>query len=104
MRAHTRNEDLICRLDGMTFAIVMPGLVSTEFAKNALGSTGATAPPWNPGSSGMKPQTAEEVADAVAGLVEHPVAELYTNPISAPMAKRYFEDVGAFEEGMRGPR
>jgi GGDEF domain-containing protein len=29
LRAHTRSEDLICRLDGMTFAIVMPGLDAT---------------------------------------------------------------------------
>jgi hypothetical protein len=33
-------------------------------------------------------------------LIEHPVAELYTNPASPAMARRYFEDVGAFEESL----
>jgi NADP-dependent 3-hydroxy acid dehydrogenase YdfG len=75
---------------------IMPGLVSTEFARNALGSSSASAPPWTPGSA-MKPQTAEEVAEAIAAVIEHPTAEVYTNPASAPMAQRYFEDVGAFE-------
>ena len=49
----------------------------------------------------MQPQTAEEVAEAIAGVIENPVAELYTNPASAPMAQRYFEGVGAFEDSLR---
>jgi hypothetical protein len=49
----------------------------------------------------MQPQTAQEVASAIAAVIEHPVAEIYTNPASAAMARRYFEDVGAFEEGLR---
>jgi len=77
-------------------SLIMPGLVSTEFARNALGSTGATAPPWTPGSA-VQSQTPEEVAAAVAGVIEKPVAEAYTNPASAAMAQRYFADVGAFE-------
>ncbi|HEY6842927.1 MAG TPA: SDR family oxidoreductase [Thermoanaerobaculia bacterium] len=77
-------------------SLIMPGLVSTEFARNALGSSAATPPPWTPGSA-MQAQTPEEVAAAIAGVIEHPVAELYTNPASAPMAQRYFADVGAFE-------
>ena len=52
----------------------------------------------------MQPQTAEEVASAIAGVIEHPVAELYTNPASGPMARRYFEDVGAFEENLAALR
>ncbi|HUJ13320.1 MAG TPA: SDR family NAD(P)-dependent oxidoreductase [Thermoanaerobaculia bacterium] len=82
-------------------SLVMPGLVSTEFAKNALGSSGPSAPPWTPGTA-MQAQTPEEVAAAIAGVIEHPVAELYTNPASAKMAERYFADVGAFEAGPRG--
>src|SRR2546423_23747 len=43
-------------------SLIMPGLVSTEFARNALGTASASAPPWTPGAA-MKPQTAEEVAE-----------------------------------------
>jgi NADP-dependent 3-hydroxy acid dehydrogenase YdfG len=92
--------DLAARYPDIHVSLIMPGLVSTEFARNALGSASATAPPWTPGTP-MKPQTAEEVAAAIAGVIEHPVAELYTNPVSAPLAQRYFEDVGAFEESLR---
>src|SRR2546428_7497121 len=81
-------------------SLIMPGLVSTEFARNALGSATATAPPWTPGST-MQPQSAEEVAAAIAEVIEHPVVELYTNPASAPMVRRYFDDVAAFEESLR---
>ncbi|HKB81562.1 MAG TPA: SDR family NAD(P)-dependent oxidoreductase [Thermoanaerobaculia bacterium] len=93
--------DLAVKVPGIHVSVVMPGLVATEFARNALGSTGGPPPQWVAGGT-MKPQTAEEVADAVADLVAHPRAEIYTNPASAPMARRYFEDVEAFEEGLRG--
>ena len=92
--------DLAARYPNIHVSLIMPGLVSTEFARNAIGSTSAAAPPWTPGTS-MKAQSAEEVAAAIAGAIERPVAELYTNPASAPMAQRYFEDVGAFEANLR---
>jgi len=38
-----------------------------------------------------------EVAAAIAGAIEHPVAEIYTNPSQAAVALDYFTDVGAFE-------
>ena len=95
--------DLASKYPGIHVSLIMPGLVSTDFARNAVGSSGATAPAWAPGATGMKPQSAEEVAASVAGVIERPVAELYTNPASAGMAQRYFEDVGAFEESMRAP-
>jgi NADP-dependent 3-hydroxy acid dehydrogenase YdfG len=91
--------DLARVYPGIKVSLIMPGLVSTEFARNALGTASATAPPWTPGAA-MKPQTAEEVAEAIAGVIEKPVAELYTNPASAPMAQRYFQDVGGFEESL----
>jgi short-subunit dehydrogenase len=80
---------------GIHVSLVMPGLVSTEFAAHARGSTG----PIPPGAIGspMKPQTAEEVAVLVADLIDHPIAEVYTNPASHAVAARYFEDVGRFE-------
>ncbi len=79
---------------GVEVSIVMPGLVATDFARNVLGTTSATPPQWTPNAA-MKPQTADEVADAVAELIEHPRAEIYTNPASAAMARRWFEDLGA---------
>jgi|SRR5438132_8894900 len=94
--------DLAAKYPEIHVSLVMPGLVSTEFARNAIGSTSATAPPWTPSTS-MKPQSAEEVAAAIAGVIERPVAELYTNPASTAIVQRYFEDVAAFEEGLRAP-
>jgi short-subunit dehydrogenase len=60
--------------------LIMPGLVATEFARHARGSTGPI-PPGAVGAS-MKPQTAEEVAAIVADVIDHPVPEVYTNPTS----------------------
>ncbi|HEV7921450.1 MAG TPA: SDR family oxidoreductase [Thermoanaerobaculia bacterium] len=76
---------------GVEVSLVMPGLVSTDFARNAIGTAAPTAPPWTPGAPPMQPQTAEEVADAVAALIERPRAELFTNPASPELARRYFE-------------
>jgi short-subunit dehydrogenase len=80
---------------GINVSLVMPGLVATEFAKHARGSTG----PIPPGAIGspMKPQTAEEVARIVADVIDHPAAEVYTNPASQAVAGLYFADVGSFE-------
>jgi short-subunit dehydrogenase len=76
-------------------SLVMPGLVATEFARHARGSTGAV-PPGAIGSP-MKPQTAEEVATIVADVIDHPVPEVYTNAASGAVATRYFADVALFE-------
>jgi short-subunit dehydrogenase len=80
---------------GINVSVVMPGLVTTEFARHARGSTGSI-PPGAIGSP-MKPQTAEEVAAIVADLIDRPVAEVYTNPASHTVAARYFADVDLFE-------
>ncbi len=85
-------------------SLVMPGLVSTDFARNVRGEGTAPAPSWTPGRGGqqpgMKPQSADEVASAIAALIENPRAEIYTNPASAELARRYFEDVDAFEASL----
>jgi short-subunit dehydrogenase len=78
--------------------LVMPGMVATDFAKNAVG-----APPGATTYSGSHVQTVEQVADVVAGVIANPVAEVYTNPASAEMARRYFADVGAFEAQAGNP-
>lgn len=80
---------------GISVSLVIPNLVMTEFAKHARGSTGAM-PPGGIGSP-MKPQTPEEVAAIVGDLIDHPIAEVYTNPASRAVAARYVEDVGRFE-------
>lgn len=79
---------------GIHVSLVMPGVVTTDFARNVRGEQ---RPPMNAavgGSSTMKPQTAEEVAEKISELIAHPVAELYTNPASAEIAKRYYANQG----------
>ncbi len=78
--------------------LVMPGMVSTDFARNAVG-----APPGTVAYVGSHVQTVEQVADVILSVIEHPVAEVYTNPASAEMAKRYIADVGAFEAQSGNP-
>jgi short-subunit dehydrogenase len=77
--------------------LVMPGVVSTDFPRNALGGT----PPLPPSTPS---QTPEQVAAAIVSAIDQPVAEIYTNPQQAAVALRYFQDVGAFErEAPRRP-
>jgi short-subunit dehydrogenase len=82
---------------GVHVSLVMPGVVTTDFARNARGDV---RPPMNaaaPGASPMKPQTPEEVAERIVDVIHNPVAEVYTNPVSAELARGYYADVGAFE-------
>jgi short-subunit dehydrogenase len=71
---------------------VMPGVVATDFGKNALhgGPDSRTLPMAQP---------VEEVATVIADLIEKPRAEVYTRPEMQQMAARYFgaEDVGVIE-------
>jgi short-subunit dehydrogenase len=83
--------DLARTEPGIHVTLVMPGLVSTDFQRNAVGGT----PPL---PAGTPAQSAEEVAAAIAGAIEHPVAEIYTNPQHAAVALEYFKDVAAFEQ------
>ncbi len=84
--------DLRDKYPGISVTLVMPGMVSTEFGRNALGS-----PPDTPIYSGPNVQKVEDVADVIAAAIENPVAEVYTNPASADMARKYFADVDAYE-------
>jgi short-subunit dehydrogenase len=72
--------------------LVMPGMVATEFARNAR-----NAPPGTGLYSGAHVQTVEQVADVIARTLDNPVAEVYTNPSSAEMARRYITDVESFD-------
>jgi short-subunit dehydrogenase len=82
--------DLARTHPGIHVTLVMPGLVTTEFQRNALGGS----PPMPPVGDA---QSAEEAAAAIVGAIEHPVAEIYTNPKQAAIVQKYFQDVGAFE-------
>ena len=88
--------DLAQTHPGIHVSLVMPGVVMTDFQRNALGGT----PPMRLGGS-AQPQTADEAAAAIVDLIARPVAEIYTNPAQAPMVARYFQDVGAFEAQWR---
>lgn len=79
---------------GIHVSLVMPGIVKTDFHKNAMGGSPALPP-------GATTQTPEEVAGVIAKLIDHPQTEVYSNPAMAGLARRYFEDMGAFEAGMR---
>jgi short-subunit dehydrogenase len=89
--------DLAAAHPGVNVTLVIPGLVSTDFAKNAMHGT----PPIRPGSAPPGVQTADEVARVIVGAIDDPVAEVYTNPAHAALATRYIEDVGAFEAKQR---
>ena len=82
---------------GIHVSLVMPGMVATDFARNALGGT----PPFPPGVRPPPSQTADEVAGVIAALIEHPQSEICTNPAMADIARRYFQDVEAFEASMK---
>jgi short-subunit dehydrogenase len=91
--------DLRQEFPNIHVSLVMPGVVTTEFASNSLGDAPAVPPP--PGA--LKPQSAEDVAMAIAALIENPVPEIYTNPAQADVVRRYYDDVGAFEAGLGQP-
>ena len=89
--------DLAATHPGIHVTTVMPGVVTTDFARNTRHFAGVpVAPP--PAASGFLPQTPEEVAAVIARVIEQPVAEAYTNPASPALAKGYFERIGAFTE------
>ena len=94
LNALTMNLRADVAAKGVEVSIVMPGLVATEFARNVAGTASATPPQWTP-SAAMTPQSADEVADAVAELIANPRAEIYTNPASRAMARRWYEELGA---------
>ncbi|HXT14110.1 MAG TPA: SDR family oxidoreductase [Gemmatimonadaceae bacterium] len=84
--------DLQKQYPNIHITTIMPGMVGTEFGRNALGSL-----PETPIYAGPQVQSVEQVADIIASAIEHPVPEVYTNPASAGMAQKYFADVAAFE-------
>jgi len=86
--------DLRAETPNIHISLVMPGMVSTDFASNTLHAAPAENAPR------MMGQTPEEVAVAIIDLIDHPKAEIYTNPTLAETVARYYADVGVFEENM----
>ena len=91
LTANLRTE-LANRSPNVRVTLFMPGMVNTDFARNAL-----NAPEGAGAYSGPHVQTIEQVADMMADVIEHPVAEFYTNPASKPMAQKYLEDPTVFD-------
>jgi len=82
-------------------SLVMPGMVTTEFAQSALGGTPAVTWASTPGGgAGPQIQTADDVAAAIESLIDSPREELYTQRGQPDTVGRYFRDVGAFERGL----
>jgi short-subunit dehydrogenase len=83
--------DLAREHPGIHVTLVMPGLVRTDFQRNALGGS-----PPIPAIADA--QSVEDAAAAIVQAIDHPVAEIYTNPRHATaVVQKYFQDVGAFE-------
>src|SRR6266487_5817198 len=89
--------DLMAKYPKVHVSLVMPGTVETDFHRVAktpqVPRAGSRVGP-------MIVQSAEEVATQIVGLIDNPVAELYTNPASAGLVSQYYQDVGKFEENM----
>lgn len=71
-------------------SLVLPGLVSTEFAENALHAGQTSGPPLTPTTP---PQTPEVVAETIADLITRPRPEVYTNPLLSQFAKNYYDTI-----------
>ncbi len=89
--------DLRTRHPGIHVSLVMPGVVDTNFHKIAGTPAALRA---GGGAGPLEVESAEEVAGQIVSLIEHPVAELYTNPSLVELAQQYYRDVGMFEENM----
>ena len=84
--------DLRAEFPDITVSTVFPGVVATDFGKNAVGG--------GPDSRQIpNAQPVEEVAHVIAELIEHPRAEVYTRPMYHDMVKQYYtaDDVAQVE-------
>jgi short-subunit dehydrogenase len=95
----TLRLDLRAQYPDIHVSVVMPPMVKTDFAKNALYGTPVPPGGFRPGV-GSQGQTPEQVAAAIVDLIDHPRPEIYTDPGQAELAARYYADVAAFEATM----
>jgi len=82
---------------GIHVSLVIPGMVKTDFGRNAIG--GSPTVTWAT-RTGARVESAEEVAVAIESLIESPREELYTRPEQLDAVARYVRDVGAFERAL----
>jgi len=82
---------------GIHVSLLIPGMVPTEFQRNALGGTPAAT--WA-GRADAQLQSADDVAAAIESLIESPREEVYTEHGQSDTVVRYFQDVGAFERDL----
>ncbi|HVN55287.1 MAG TPA: SDR family oxidoreductase [Anaerolineaceae bacterium] len=66
-------------------SLVLPPVVTTEFADHALHGT-----PVLPTGRGPAAQSAEQVAAAMVELIDHPRPELYTSPEGSRRVAKYY--------------
>jgi short-subunit dehydrogenase len=78
---------------GVHVTLVLPGGVPTNFQRNAIGG-------YKPAGGAAPPQTADEVAGVIAGVIAEPAPEAYTNQAFREIVARYHDDVGRFECGL----
>jgi short-subunit dehydrogenase len=72
---------------GIVISIVSPGVVRTDFGKNALhGGVDSRDLPYS--------QSAEEVADVIAGVIERKRKDVYTRAGSRQRVIDYFSTIG----------
>jgi NAD(P)-dependent dehydrogenase (short-subunit alcohol dehydrogenase family) len=85
---------------GVHVSLVMPGIVVTDFARNA-GSAGLRPPPTvtRPGGIDLAPQSVDDVVDVLVRLLDRPAAEAYTNPAQPGVVQRYLADSGPSRPG-----
>jgi NADP-dependent 3-hydroxy acid dehydrogenase YdfG len=84
--------DLRAEFPQIHVSSVFPGVVATDFGKNAIGG--------GPDSRSIpNAQPVEEVAEVIADLIEYPRAEVYTRSVYHDMVKQYFtaDDVAEVE-------
>jgi short-subunit dehydrogenase len=95
LNALTANLRMELRLRGspVVVSLVMPGVVITDFAVNAVGAGPDAGAHYRMHGA----QKVEDAAAAIVGLVESPRAELLTNDIQIGMAAKYYTDVDAWE-------
>ncbi|HKW10631.1 MAG TPA: SDR family oxidoreductase [Gemmatimonadaceae bacterium] len=78
-------------------SLVIPGVVKTDFGRNAIG--GSPAVTWAT-RTGARVESADEVAAAIESLIVSPREELYTRPEQLDAVARYVRDVAAFERAL----
>jgi short-subunit dehydrogenase len=92
LTANLRME-LRAQYPGITVSCVHPGVVATDFGKNAR--HGGVDSRQIPGA-----QSPEDVARVIADLIESPRADVYTRPGAQQMVVAYYaaEDMGRAEQ------